>query len=84
MFPTVCLFCEKKEKKISGKREVLHQIVTIEFQEMVLKEAQIKQDDRLIRKILRVDLVAKEGQYHNACRKAYSYQATVISRRLSE
>jgi hypothetical protein len=84
IFPTVCLFCDKKDKKISGKREVLHQIETIEFQEIVLKEAQIKQDDQLIRKILGVDLVAKEGRYHNSCRKAYSYQAAVISRRLSE
>jgi hypothetical protein len=84
IFPIVCLFCEKKDKKISGKREVLNQILTIEFQEIVWKEAQIKQDDQLIRKILGVDLVAKEGRYHNSCRKAYSYQAAVISRRLSE
>ena len=83
-FPTVCLFCEKKDKKISGKRETLHQIETIEFQEILLKEAQIAQDDKLIRKILGVDLVAKEGRYHNSCRKAYSYQAVVITRRLSE
>ena len=83
-FPRVCLFCDKRNKKLAGKKETLHQVETINFQDVVLSEAQALEDEKLLRKIMAVDLVAKEACYHNSCRKSYSYQASRKSQEQSK
>ena len=82
IFPKICLFCEKK-KKMPGKgtHENLCKIETLSFQDNVVKEAEILQDERILRIIFGVDLVAKEAHYHNSCRKSFSYQASAITQK---
>ena len=78
----ICLFCKKNQRRTSSKREKLSLIMTIPFQSSLLEEAtELIGDFDMLRQINGIDLVAKEGRYHNTCRKEYGCQRKAQAKR---
>jgi hypothetical protein len=75
LLPEVCLICGKKERRTNSTREKLSLIMTIPFQNLILEDAKELEDAQMFRQVNGIDLVAKEGRYHNTCRKEYAYKA---------
>lgn len=77
LFPNECMFCEKNEKWIVRKGKGVNQRAKLvkcqtEAAENSIKEAAARNNDEyMIGKITGIDLIAKEAQYHDECRKAY-------------
>jgi len=83
MFPPECIFCDKKETKISGKTERCIKFPVFKTVDGNIKEPSWKQIEpralemglhRLHRKVQGEDLFAKEANFHQSCRKSFNLQ----------
>jgi len=85
LLPEVCIFCAKKEKRSSQTREKLSLVQTESFQENLVADATVLGDVRILQLIqVHVDLTAKEGRYHNSCRKDYAKLAVAKAKSSKE
>ena len=67
-----CLFCNKQDLKVKGKRQVLVKCVTKTADASIKSAAEQKGDEAMSCRIRDIDLVAQEAHYHNDCRQAYT------------
>ena len=72
LFPKYCFFCKMFTKKIKGKRHESHKI-TMKSTEIAIKDAAHRKNDRdLLLHIENQDLLSREFQVHDQCRRLYT------------
>ena len=71
IFPKVCLFCCKKDKKVGNNKQKLVSASTDNFEANVRKYARWREDVHLQARISNTHFATKEIKYHNHCRLQY-------------
>ena len=78
----VCLFCEKKTKRVKGGSvELLGRCETIQAGLSIQNAAKTLHDSKVMPKVVDTDLIAKEAHYHHSCRSAYLLSANRVSQK---
>ena len=65
---TKCLFCDKQYIQVYRKKQILVKCVT----QSIKTAAEAKDDEKILCKVHRQDLQAREAWYHNYCRRNYT------------
>ena len=76
LFPNKCIFCKRGRRKYKTVMEELRKCVTECSEENIKECARYKNDYSLSGEIEGVDLIAREAQYHETCRRKYVVRRT--------
>ena len=69
-----CVFCEKYKHKGNTS---LSQILTYTAEHNLKEAAKVRSDIQMLRKIIGVDLIAQEVEYHASCFSAYTSKSNL-------
>ncbi|MES9950704.1 MAG: hypothetical protein ABW118_17235 [Candidatus Thiodiazotropha sp.] len=73
LFPSdQCLFCDKNVIKIKQAKHFLVKCETTTAENSIKAAAESRKDEKMLCKILGMDLIAREAHYHNHCRRNYT------------
>ena len=73
LFPSdKCLICDKNRVQVKHVKHYLVKCETITAANSIKAAAESKKDEVMLRKILGMDLIAREAHYHNHCRRNYT------------
>ena len=79
VFPSVCLFCNKQQKKLNKTEQKLVQVETKNVKDDIRRNIEIKNDQNLKAKTSTIDMIAKKIKYHNCCRLKYNKETKALS-----
>ena len=71
LFLDVYYFCKMKRKKVKGQISYCHKLILRQVAEKIQEVAELKEDYDFLKDIKGVDLLAKEFQVHDTCKREY-------------